>query len=111
MRYLLYDNQCPFCCKIVKKLSHLIKDASISYISLKSHQGKELINQYSLEKLKSVIYIDHKQKIFIKSRAILNICKLMKFPHKLFYLLNMFPTYFLDKGYDLIAKNRMHIKI
>ena len=111
MKYLLYDNECPFCCNIVKKLSSLIEDPSISYIPLNSKQGKKLITKYSLENLRSVIYINHNNKIFVKSNAILNICKLMNFPYKLLYILNIFPTYFLNLGYNFIARNRMRIKM
>jgi predicted DCC family thiol-disulfide oxidoreductase YuxK len=110
MNYLLYDNNCPFCCKIVSKLSSLIDSPNISYIHLKSLEGQKLINKYSLKDINSVIYINH-NKVFIKSNAILNMCKLMNFPYKLLYILNVVPKSALNIGYDFIAKNRMSIKI
>ena len=110
MKYLLYDNECPFCIKIVKNISSLINDASISYVPIKSNHGRKLITKYSLEKINSVIYIDNLGYTYIKSRAILNICKLMKFPYKMFYLLDSLPTSILDILYDFIAKNRMYLK-
>ncbi len=109
MNYLLYDNECPFCCNIVKKISPLLEKRNISYIYIKSKKGKSLINKYSLENINSIIYINQKNKVFIKSTAILNVFKLMKFPYNLVYVLIIFPKFFLNIGYDFIAKNRMYI--
>lgn len=111
MNYLLYDNECPFCCNIVKKISHLLNKKDISYIHIKSNEGKSLIDKYSLQNINSVIYINQKNKVFIKSRAILNICKLMAFPYKALYILIILPNRLLDYIYDFIARNRMRIKI
>mgnify|MGYP001261240931 CR=1 FL=1 len=109
MNYLLYDNACPFCCNIVKKISPLLEKRNISYIHIKSKKGISLINKYSLENINSIIYINQNNKVFIKSTAILNICKLMKFPYNLTYILIVFPKFFLNIVYDFIAKNRMYI--
>lgn len=109
MNYLLYDNECPFCCNIVKKISPLLEKRNISYIKIKSKEGKALIKKYSLENINSIIYINQKDKVFIKSTAVLNICKLMKFPYNLTYTLIILPKFILNIGYDFIAKNRMYI--
>lgn len=111
MKYLLYDDECPFCCKIIKNLSPLIKDPAISHIALRSNKGKEIISQYSLQNYTSVIYIDNNKNVFTKASAILNICKIMRWPYKAFYILNIIPASLLDIIYDFIARNRMHINI
>ena len=110
MKYLLYDNECPFCIKTIKNISAFVKEEAISYVPIKSNQGRKLITNYSLEKINSVIYIDENASIYIKSRAILQICKLMKFPYKIFYLLNFIPASILDIVYDYIARNRMRLR-
>ena len=110
MNYLLYDNECPFCCNIVKKISPLIKKSNISYVHIKSKEGNSIITKYSLQNINSVVYINQHKKVFIKSAAILNICKLMRFPYNLLYILIIFPRSFLNIGYDFIARNRMYIQ-
>ena len=109
--YLLYDQECPFCCSIVKKVSSLINNIDISYIHLKSKKGKKLINKYYLHNINSVIYINHNSKVFIKSNAILNLSKYMNSPYNLLYILNIIPRHLLDLAYDFIARNRMRIKL
>ena len=111
MNYLLYDSECPFCCQIIKKISALIETKEVSYIKIKSKKGKELIKTYSLENIKSVIYIKENKKVFIKSDAILNLCREMKMPYKILYVLTIIPKFLSDLVYDFVAKNRMSIKI
>ena len=110
MNYLLYDNECPFCCNIVKKISPLIKKSNISYVHIKSKEGNSIITKYSLQNINSVVYINQHKKVFIKSAAILNICKLMRFPYNLLYILIILPRSFLNIGYDFIAQKRMYIQ-
>lgn len=111
MNCLLYDHECPFCCHIVKKLSSIIDNKEVSYIKIKSKKGKELIKIHSLENIKSVIYIKDNKKVFIKSDAILNLCREMRMPYKTLYILTIIPKFLADLVYDFIAKNRMRIKI
>ena len=110
MRYLIYDDDCNFCCYVVKLLMSLVDTSVIIFISFKSSKGKELINDYNIRNVNSVIYIDHQDKIFTKANAVLKICRMMKFPYNLFYVFNILPNRFLNFIYDFIAKNRMRIK-
>ena len=111
MKYLLYDNECPFCVNIIKKITPLISKSTISYIKLHSGEGKKIIKKYDLENINSVIYIDEKDKVFIKSNAILNLSNHMIFPYNLLFILKIIPRKILDLVYDFIARNRMRIKI
>lgn len=111
MKYLLYDNECPFCSKVIKKISPIITTSKISYIKLTSPEGQKLIKKYSLENINSVIYINEKERIFIKANAILNLSNHMIFPYNLFYILRIIPKPILNFGYDFIAKNRIRIRI
>ncbi len=110
MHYLIYDNQCPFCCSIIEKVSSVIKRKDIAYTPITSKKGKHLINKHFLENINSVIYINQNNKVFIKSSAILNISKLMPFPYNLIYTLIIIPKFILNMTYDLIARNRMLFK-
>lgn len=110
-KYLLYDNECSFCRRIVDKISSVINDTDISYNHLKSEKGIKLIKEYGLENMNTVIYIDQHKKVSIKSKAILNICKRMRFPYNMLYTLKILPKFILDIGYDFIAKHRNIINI
>ena len=111
MQHVLYDHTCPFCCSIIKRLSTLIKINDISFVHLDSIKGNKLITKYNIKHKNTVIYINHKNRVFTKSIAVLNLIKLMRFPYNLIYVFNILPTFFLNLCYDFIAKNRMYIKI
>ena len=109
MRYVLYDDDCQFCSNLVKKTSSLIEDSGILFSSFNSCKGKELISNYNIQDIDSVIYIDPREKIFLKAAAVLNICKFMRFPYNFFSIFNILPNSFLNLVYNLISKNRMNI--
>ena len=109
MRYVLYDDDCQFCSNLVKKTSSLIEGSVILFSPFNSCKGKELISNYNIQDIDSVIYIDHREKIFLKAAAVLNICKFMRFPYNLFSIFNILPNSFLNLVYNLISKNRMNI--
>ena len=110
MRYLIYDDECNFCCNVVRILSLLVDKSIITYIPLKSQKTKELINYHNLKNVNSVIYLDDNGKVYTKAIAVLNVFRIMNFPYNLFYLFNIFPESVLNFIYDFIAKNRMKIK-
>ena len=64
MRYLIYDDECKFCCNVVRKLSTFVDNSVVTYISFKSPK-KVLFNYNNLQNINSVIYIDDKGKIYI----------------------------------------------
>ncbi|MDG2139579.1 MAG: DCC1-like thiol-disulfide oxidoreductase family protein [Flavobacteriales bacterium] len=110
MRYLIYDDECDFCCNVVRILTSLVDKSVVTYLPLKSQKTKELINYHNLQNINSVIYIDDKDKIYIKAIAVLNVFRIMNFPYNLLYIFNILPESFLNFIYDFIAKNRMKIK-
>jgi predicted DCC family thiol-disulfide oxidoreductase YuxK len=109
MRYVLYDDDCQFCSNLVKKTSSLIEGSVILFSPFNSYKGKELISNYNIQDIDSVIYIDPREKIFLKAAAVLTICKFMRFPYNLFSIFNILPNSFLNLMYNLISKNRMNI--
>ena len=109
MRYVLYDDDCQFCSNLVKKTSSLIEDSVILFSSFNSCKGKELISNYNIQNIDSVIYIDPQEKIFFKATAVLSVCKFMRFPYNLFLIFNILPNFLLSLMYNFIAKNRMSI--
>ncbi len=110
MRYLIYDDECNFCCNVIRILTSLVGKSVVTYISLKSQKAKDLIKYHNLENVNSVIYVDNNGTVYIKAIAVLNVFRIMKFPYNLLYLFNIFPDSFLNFLYDFISKNRMRIK-
>ena len=109
MRYILYDGDWPFCSNLAHKISSLIEDSDTLFFSFKSFNGRELISNYGIQNIDSVIYINSQEKIFLRATAVLNVCKFMKFPFNLFYIFNILPYSFLNLVYNLIAQNRNKI--
>ena len=111
MRYLLYDSNCPFCKKVVEKISKLINDKNINILAISSKKGTHIIKLNNLENVNSVIFINTTGEVYLKSKAIIKISLLMRFPFNTLYIFNIFPKRILDLIYDFVAKNRMKIKI
>ena len=111
MSYILYDNNCPFCKKIIEIISNLIDEKKLKITPIESKIGKKIVAENSLENANSIIYVSDSAKTYLKSKAVLKICSLMKFPYNLMYIFNIFPKSILDYCYDFIARNRMKIKI
>mgnify|MGYP001273709008 CR=1 FL=1 len=111
MRYLLYDSNCPFCNKVVEKISKLINDKKVKILAINSKKGSHIIKKNNLENVNSVIYVNSKGETYIKSKAIIKISLLMRFPFNIAYIFNILPNRILDFIYDFVAKNRMKIKI
>ncbi|MEE2953545.1 MAG: DUF393 domain-containing protein [Bacteroidota bacterium] len=109
MRYLLYDGDCSFCSSIVHKVSSVKGDSLIIFVPFKSIQAKELIALHSINDINSVIYINSESKIYFKASAVLNICKILKFPYYFLYSFNILPNYFLNLLYDFVARNRTRL--
>ena len=109
MGYVLYDDDCQFCSNLVKKTSSLIKGSDILFFPFNSFKGAELRSNYNIQDIDSVIYIDAREKIFLKAAAVLNICKFMRFPYNLFLIFSILPNGFLNLVYNFISKNRMKI--
>ena len=109
MGSVLYDDDCKFCSNLVKKTSSLIEDSVVLFLPFNSIKGRELLFNYNIEDINSVIYIDQREKIFLKAEAVLCICKFMRFPYNLFSIFNLLPNTLLNLIYNFISRNRMRI--
>ena len=109
MGFVLYDDDCKFCSNLVKKISSLIENSVLVFFPFNSIKGKELLSNYNIKDVTSVIYIDQREKVFLKAEAVLCICKFMRFPYNLFSIFNILPNILLNLIYNFISKNRMRI--
>ena len=103
---VLYDGDCNFCNKWVCFTSSKLQKNEISFIPFNSIKGLEKIEKFQIKNQNSVAYI-HDDIVFFKSRAVLKICRQLKFPYNLLYVLTILPAFLLDFCYDFVAKRRL----
>lgn len=76
------------------------------FASLQSDIGKALLDSYQISnKVDSVILIEENQ-VYIKSTAVLRICKRLTGWWKYLYILIIVPPPIRHKVYDVVARNR-----
>ncbi|MCS7053890.1 MAG: DUF393 domain-containing protein [Ignavibacterium sp.] len=109
---ILYDGDCNFCNFWIKFLIKYDKEDKFFLASLSSDLGKTLLKKIQIdsEKIDSIILINN-NKVFVKSEAVLMICKNLGGWLRYLFLLKVVPIRIRDFIYDLIAKYRNRIFI
>lgn len=107
---LVFDGDCGICTKLAKYAENIIDGKAV--VKPFFEVFKE-VSEYGIDvelAAKTVIFIRNEQ-VFIKSRAVFEVCKIMpgiyKIPGYLFS--NNFFTFIFNPFYNLIAKNRAKI--
>ena len=103
---VLYDGECQFCNKWRCFVESKLQKNEISFLTLNSNEARDILNNYKIINQDSVVYIKDNI-VWIKSRAVLKICKELKLPYNLFQSLTILPTFLLDFCYNFIAKRRL----
>lgn len=107
---VFYDGDCGFCNSSVQFLLKK-KKTEIYFIALQSDLAKETLSTYSIQIDLNTIYVLENNKVFDRSTAALILCKKLRGAYPvLFYIGFIFPKFFRDWVYDLIAKRRHKIK-
>ena len=105
---ILYDGECNFCNSWICFTKSKLKKNEISFIPFNSIEGAKTIDKFKLKNQNSVAYIKN-DIIFFKSRAVLKICKQLKFPYNLLHFSKIIPVFLLDFAYNFIAKRRLKL--
>jgi len=103
---VLYDGECQFCNKWVCFVKSKLQKNEISFLPLSSSKAINILEDYKITNQDSVVYINDSV-VCLKSRAVLKICRQLKFPYNLLHFLTILPTFLLDFCYDSIAKRRL----
>ena len=103
---VLYDGDCQFCNKWVCFVKSKLQKKKISFLPFNSSKAINLLEDYKITNQDSVVYIKN-DIVYLKSRAVLKICRQLKSPYNLLYFLTILPTFLLDFCYDSIAKRRL----
>ena len=104
---VLYDGDCQFCNKWICFAKSKLQKNEISFLPLNSSKAIALLEDYKITNQDSVVYIKD-DVVCLKSRAVLKICRQLKFPYILLYFLTILPTFLLDFCYNFIAKKRLN---
>lgn len=104
---VLFDGVCNFCNGAVNFLIRQDQKGVISYGSLQSNAGQELLRHFHLpvQNFDSVVYVKN-EKVYQKSAAALEIARDLGGWWKLALLASAVPRPLRDAVYDWIAKNR-----
>ena len=105
---ILYDGECPFCNKWICFVKSKLQKNEISFLPLSSSKAINLLEDYKITNQDSIVYIKD-DVVCLKSRAVLKICRQLKFPYNLLQCLTILPAFLLDSCYDFIAKRRLKL--
>lgn len=104
---ILFDGVCNLCNGFVNFVIPRDRENKFQFGSLQSSKVKELLNhyQYLRTDLSTVILVENYQ-LHTQSTAVLKILRKMGGGWSLLYGFIIFPKFFRDFVYDLVAKNR-----
>ena len=105
---IMFDGVCNLCNGLILFLIPRDLNERFLYASLQSKTAKEILKEKANldpEKLDSVVVLTD-GKVFTKSQAVLEIFKKMEYPWKFLVVGKILPTWFADRVYDFVGKNR-----
>ena len=103
---VLFDGVCNLCNGAVQFIIRHDKKNLFRFASLQSATAAKLLDTLPVEtSMQSVVLIEQ-EKVFVKSRAILQIARQLEFPINLVYGFIIVPRFIRDAVYVFIAKHR-----
>ncbi len=104
---ILFDGVCNFCNSSVNFIIKEDKKQQFRFAALQSIAGQQLLEQYHLpiDSMQSIVLIEN-GKAYLKSTAILRICKRLKNLWPVCYVFIVIPAKLRDLLYELISNNR-----
>ena len=107
---ILFDGECAMCNNYILFVAKHDSDDNFRFLSIQNKKVNELKKIHSIctENISSICLIDN-NKVKIKSKAVLKIVSLLKFPYNLLIVFYVVPSFLRDIIYYLVAKNRYRI--
>lgn len=105
-RLILFDGVCNLCNGTVQLIIRLDKKKRFRYASLQSEKGREILADFTTQQLPDSFFYLKKGKLYSQSSAALLVGIELGFPANLIGVAYVFPGFFRDFVYDLIAANR-----
>lgn len=103
---LLFDGICKLCNNSVRFVLKRDKAKRFRYLSLQSEDGKRMLQQHRISAETDSIILIHKDRVFIESEAVFEICKELPAPWKWLSIFRLFPQALRNGIYQWIARNR-----
>jgi predicted DCC family thiol-disulfide oxidoreductase YuxK len=101
---VFFDSTCLLCNKSVQVLLKSDKKSLFKLASLSSDYGVQVRSLHKIEEDSIILY--HNKKIYLRSLAVLRICRLLGFPYNLMSVFYLVPRVLRDALYGLIARYR-----
>ncbi len=107
---ILFDGECAMCNNYILFIAKNDSDDNFKFLSIQNKKVNEFKKIHSIctENISSIYIIDNNE-IKSKSRAVLKIVSMLKFPYNLLTIFYIIPNFLRDIIYDLVAKNRYRI--
>lgn len=103
---VLFDGDCHFCDRSVQFILKHDEKETFYFAPLQSQLAKTLLEKHQLpEDVNSLVLIE-KDQAFIKSSAVLRVCRHLNGVWKMLCVFKIVPKWLLDSIYDFIAYNR-----
>ena len=104
---VLFDGDCNFCNSTVLFLIKYDKKDMLRFVSQQSEIGMKLLleNNYKENSLSTIVFIKNK-KVFVKTEALIEICKLIAGFPRVFVVMKIIPSKIRDYFYDVFSKYR-----
>jgi predicted DCC family thiol-disulfide oxidoreductase YuxK len=107
---VLFDGECNFCNSTVLYIIKHDKKDKIGLASQQSEIGIKLMKEAGFQnnQLNTIVLIKNKT-AFIKTDALIEICKLLVGFPKMFVLMKILPSKIRDYFYDIFSKHRYNL--
>ena len=103
---VLFDGDCHFCNSSVQFIIKHDHKGIYYFAPLQSKRAQVLLEKHQISiDINSLVLIEN-DRAFIKSAAVLKICRNLHGIWSFFYVFNIFPKRLLNSIYDVMAKNR-----
>jgi predicted DCC family thiol-disulfide oxidoreductase YuxK len=104
---IFYDSECIMCSRFALMVFKYDKYSSIYFSGLDSDLFKSIKqNTQKIIPDQTVVFYKNQTDFYYKSEAVLQICKLLKFPLNLFVVFDLLPTSLLNSIYGFVALKR-----
>lgn len=103
---ILFDDDCHFCQRSVQFIMKRDPKQTFKFASLQDNIGKQLLDKHQLPQDMSSLVLIKQDKSYLKSEAVLHICRNLKGLWKIGFLFLVIPRPLRDYIYDVIAKHR-----
>jgi len=108
-KLVFYDGSCGFCNKTVQFILKFEKNKNCYFAPIQSDFAQDFFAKKHVKADMSTFYYAKNNQLFTKSSGFIELCRELKFPWRLFVILQVIPISIRDFCYDFVAKRRKKI--